>query len=59
MQSLFSKYGIPQELISDNGPWYASGEFPQFAKKHNRAHTTAFPHSHESNGLAENAGIIK
>ena len=33
LKSLFSRYGIPEEVISDNGPQYASQEFCNFAKK--------------------------
>lgn len=34
LKSIFSKYGIPNELISDNGPQYESAEFRDFAKEY-------------------------
>ena len=49
---IFSEYGIPQGLISDNGSCYASVEFAQFAKKYNSIHSTTLPHYHESSRFA-------
>lgn len=34
LKSIFSKYGIPDELISDNGPQYASKECRNSAKEY-------------------------
>ena len=55
MKSVFSRYGIPELLISDNGPQYVSNEFKEFAVKYNfkLKHTTSSTHFPESNGLAE------
>ena len=53
MKSVFSRYGIPELLISDNGPQYVSNEFKEFAVKYNFKHTTSSPHFPQSNGLAE------
>ena len=32
-RTLFACYGIPEELVSDNGPQLASEEFTQFLKQ--------------------------
>ena len=53
MKSIFSRHGIPEEVISDNGPSYASREFAKFAQKWDFKHTTSSPRYPQSNGFAE------
>ena len=53
LKSIFSRHGIPEELITDNGPQYSSHEFSQFAKTYAFTHTTSSPHYPESNGQSE------
>ena len=43
LQSIFSCYGIPEVVISDNGPQYSSNEFDAFAKKYHFHHITSSP----------------
>ena len=43
LKSVFSRYGIPEELVSDNGPQYASQEFSTFSKEYNFHQTTSRP----------------
>ena len=49
----FAIYGILEEVISDNGPQFASAEFEKFAKDFEFKHTTSSPRYPQSNGLAE------
>ncbi|XP_048751787.2 uncharacterized protein K02A2.6-like [Ostrea edulis] len=53
LKSMYSKYGIPDELVSDNGPQYTSKEFKDFTKEYGFTHTTSSPLYPKSNGQAE------
>ena len=55
LKSIFARHGIPSEVISDNGPQYASGEFKSFAEKWEIKHTTVSPLNPQANGLVEKA----
>jgi transposase InsO family protein len=50
---MFARYGIPEVLISDNGPQYSSEEFRQFATTWGFIHKTSSPTYPQSNDLAE------
>lgn len=49
----FSRHGIPQRIITDNGTNFASEEFKTFTKKWNICHCTSSPHYPQANGKAE------
>ncbi|XP_033120153.1 uncharacterized protein K02A2.6-like [Anneissia japonica] len=55
IKSIFARHSTAIELISDNGPQFASREFEDFATSWNFKHTTSSPHHSASNGQAENA----
>ena len=55
LKVLFSRYGIPDELITDNGPQFSSEEFSTFARGWGFKHVTSSPRYPQSNGKAENA----
>jgi hypothetical protein len=55
MCSIFATHGIPDIVVSDNGPQYASERFKNFAKSYGFTHTTSSPHYPCSNGEAERA----
>ena len=50
----FSKLGLPEQLISDNGPCFRSG-FREFCEQLDIKHRTVSPHFHQSNGRVERA----
>ena len=52
-KKIFSQYGIPKELITDNRPEFTSHHFKKFTKSWDFKHQTVSPHYHESNGLVE------
>ena len=53
LRSIFSRLGIPEVLISDNGPQYASKAMEDFAKSYGFNHITSSPHYPQGNALAE------
>ena len=53
LRSLFARYGIPEEVVSDNGPQLASEEFAQFLKQNGVKFTQVPPYHPASNGAAE------
>ena len=53
MKSFFSRHGIPDEVVSDNGPQYSAQEFKEFAQDYGFTHTTTSPRYPQSGGLHE------
>ena len=51
----FSRHGIPEVVISDNGPQYSSAEFAKFANDWHFQHITSSPRYPQSNGKVESA----
>jgi len=50
---MFSRFGISEILITDNGPQFDSQEMKQFAESYEFKHTTTSPYYPQANGLAE------
>uniref|UniRef100_A0A8C7YYB2 Integrase catalytic domain-containing protein n=1 Tax=Oryzias sinensis TaxID=183150 RepID=A0A8C7YYB2_9TELE len=55
MKETFSRHGIPETVVSDNGPQYASEKFKDFAMEYGFVHITSSPRYPQANGEAERA----
>lgn len=55
LSDIFSIHGIPEIVVSDNGPQYSSYEFKEFAKCWGFTHVTSSPLHPQANGEAERA----
>ena len=53
LRSLFAHYGIPEQLVSDNGPQFTSEEFSQFMQQNGFKHIRSALYHPPSNGQAE------
>ena len=55
LQSIFAQFGLPERVVTDNGPTFVSAEFKDFLQRNRVTHTTTSPYHPSSNGLAERA----
>ena len=53
LQKMFSVYGLPEQVVSDNGPQFTSAKFELFMKGNGIKHIRADPYRPALNGAAE------
>ena len=55
LKAHFARYGIPSQLISDNGPQFKADIFRKFTQDWDIEHKPSAPYNSRSNGKAESA----
>ena len=55
LQSVFATHGLPEIIVSDNGPTFISELFAAFLSQNGIHHNKSAPYHPASNGLAERA----
>ena len=55
LRKLFSTYGLPEVVVSDNATNFTSDEFEAFLRANGVKHVCTPPHHPASNGLVERA----
>ena len=59
-QSIFARDGIPEVVVSDNGPQFSAEVYAEFALAYQFMHITSNPYYSQSNREAERpVGIIE
>ena len=53
LRSLVARMGLPEQVVSDDGPQFVSGEFKHFTEMNGIRHVTGAPYHPSTNGLAE------
>ena len=53
LSTYFARYGLPEQLVSDNGPQFTSHEFETFIQQQGIKHIKSAPYHPSTNGLAE------
>ena len=53
LRKLFASYGLPRQVVTDNGPQFTSNEFSVFMKSNGVKHIKCSPYHPSSNGAAE------
>ena len=53
LRCVFAAYGLPEQLVSDNGPQFVSLEFADFLRSNGVKHICTAPYHPSSNGAVE------
>ena len=53
LRNLFANYGLPDQIVNDNGSHFTSKEFQRFTKANGIKHICSAPHHTATNGEAK------
>ena len=53
LRVIFGRFGLPEQVVTDNGPQFVSEDFSHFLKSNGIKHIHCAPYHPASNGLAE------
>ena len=53
LKDIFARWGIPEEVVSDNEPQFSSELFCKFSQEYDFKHTTTSPYHPQGNGEVE------
>ena len=56
LRRVFSAFGLPEQLVKDNGPQFVSREFADFMEGNRIKHIHTAPYHLSSNGAVERLG---
>ncbi|XP_046404103.1 uncharacterized protein K02A2.6-like [Ischnura elegans] len=54
LRNVFSVFGLPEQIVTDNGPQFTGGEFAKFCEMNCIRHIFSPPYHPATNGAAEN-----
>ena len=55
LHAMFTRFGLPKVMATDNGTCSTSSDFAEFARRNQIRHVRIAPYHPSSNGLAERA----
>ena len=53
LRKLFTAYGLPEQIVTDNGPQFIADEFSQFLKQNGVKQLKCSPYYPSANGAVE------
>lgn len=53
LKHLFTRFGLPEELVTDNGPQFCSHESELFLQHHNVEHSKTAPYNSAANSMVK------